>query len=410
MESPVILFEDMGVDAFWPITVTRPLWALRVGMLRIFEKWETSLRTSLFFYTTRRKILASFLRRTRNTREVPPGTRGIWINARLLPPETSEIELLFEGLAPGDRLVDEQGRLMIGYLEHEDFLQAFMEGTSGHPLPGGFHVLRSWGDVFRFHREQFFFDDMRLEMPRELQGEFHQAPTVLGDALHIAPGAKLEGPVVLDSRNGPIHIGEHVRIEPFTIIEGPVFVGNHSVIRSHSHLRDTAVGSTCKIGGEIHASIFQEFSNKQHTGFLGNSYVGSWVNIGAGATTSNLKNTYGPVRLLLPTGEENTETQFLGAILGDHVKIGIQAALSTGTVIGVGTVYARTTFSPKLVPSFVLLTDERAEEFRIDKALEVARRMMERRHVLLTEEEASVLRHVFEQEKSLRDRFLETGS
>jgi len=410
MESPVILFEDTGVDAFWPITSTRPVWALRVGMLRIFEKWETTLRAPLFFYTNRRKVLESFLRRTRNTREVPPGTQGIWINGRLLPPETSEVELLLESLTPGDRLVDEQGRLMIGFLDYEDFLQALMERTSGHPLPEGFHVLRSWGDVFRLHREQFFVDDMRMGMPRELQGEFHPVPTMLGDAIHIASGARIEGPVVLDSRNGPIHIGEHVRIEPFTVLEGPVFVGNHSEIRAHAHLRDAAVGPTCKVGGEIHASIFQEFSNKQHTGFLGHSYVGSWVNIGAGATTSNLKNTYGSVRLQVPSGEEDTGTQFLGAIIGDHAKIGIQAALSTGTTIGVGTIYARTTFSPKFIPSFLLLTDEGAEVFHLDKALEVARRMMERRHVLLAEEEAAVLQHVFEKERTLREKFLESGA
>lgn len=407
METHIIIFEDPTFEAFWPITATRPLWSLRVGMLRIFEKWERSLRVSLSFYSTRRTVLASFLRRTRNTREVTPGTRGIWINAALLPPETSEVELLFENFAPGDRLVDDRGRLMMGYLEYEDFLRAYMDGADGHPLPEGFHVLRGWGDVFRFHREQFFFDDMRLELPRDLQGEFQHTPTVLGDALHIAPGVRMEGPVVLDSRNGPIHIEEHVRIEPFVVLEGPVYIGPHSVIRSHSHLKDTSIGSTCKVGGEIHASIFQEFSNKQHAGFLGNSYVGSWVNIGAGATTSNLKNTYGPVRLHLPSGEVNTETTFLGSILGDHSKIGIQAALSTGTTIGVGAVYAQTTFSPKMVPSFVLLTDDRCEVFDLDKALEVARRMMSRRNVILTEEEERVLRKVFEKEAPLREAFLE---
>ncbi len=407
MEPIFVIFEDDLYESFWPITATRPLWALRVGMLRIFEKWEMSLRSSLYFYSPRRSVLASFLRRTRNTEAVPEGREAIWINAALLPPETSEIEMLLEQFSRGDRLVDERGRLMIGHLDYEDFLRAYMEGTPGHPLPETFRVLRHWGDVFRYHREQFFYDDMRQEFPRQIQGDFRQAPLVFGDALHIGPGTRMEGPVILDTRNGPVILQENVVVEPFTILEGPVFVGANSVIRSHSHLRDTAVGPTCKVGGEIHGSIFQEFSNKQHAGFLGHSYVGAWVNIGAGATTSNLKNTYGTVRIELPSGTVDTGTPFLGSLIGDHAKIGIQSALTTGSAIGVGTVYARTRFSPKRIPSFVLLREEGAEIFRLDKAIEVARRMMHRRNVVMSDEEERVLRQVFERESGLRQSFLE---
>lgn len=407
METRIVIFEDDRFERFWPITATRPLWELRVGMLRIFEKWEISLRKPLAFYSPRQYILASFLRRTRNAQQTPRGIEALWIHAALLPPETSEIELLLDSFSKGDRLVDREGRLMIGYLDYEEFLQAYQEGGGGYQVPDAFRVLYHWGDVFRHHREQFFFDDMRLEFPREIGGEFSHAPHVLGDALSVGYGCNIGAYVTLDTRNGPIILQENVTVEPFSVLEGPVFVGAHSTIRAHSFLRDTAVGPVSKVGGEIQSSIVQGYSNKQHHGFLGHSYVGAWVNIGAGATTSNLKNTYGNVRLELPSGPVDTGIPFLGSLIGDHVKIGIQSTLTTGTAIGVGTIYARTVFSPKQIPSFVLVQENNTEVFRLEKALEVAQRMMARRNVSLTPEEKHVLRHVFEKEAALRQGFLE---
>jgi UDP-N-acetylglucosamine diphosphorylase/glucosamine-1-phosphate N-acetyltransferase len=204
--------------------------------------------------------------------------------------------------------------------------------------------------------------------------------TVLGGhGVFLEPGVRIEPYVVLDVSQGPILIRKGATVAAFSRIVGPTYIGEDATIVGDA-IRACSLGEVSKVRGEISNSIVLGHSNKAHTGFVGHSYLGRWVNLGAGTTTSNLKNTYGPVQVRTRDGAVDTGMQFLGSIIGDHVKTGIGMMLTTGTIIGAGaSIFGRT--APKYVPPFSWGESEPYEKYELDKFLAVAERMMQRRHV-----------------------------
>src|SRR5262249_54025468 len=154
-------------------------------------------------------------------------------------------------------------------------------------------------------------------------------------AIHVAAGATIKPGVVLDADHGPIHIDRDALIEPNAVLQGPCYIGPGSIIRPGAAIREnTTIGPVCKVGGEVEASIFQGYANKQHDGFLGHSFVSPWANLGADTVTSDLKNTYGTIRVHLNGVGVESGQQFIGSIIGDHAKTGIGTILPTGCVLG----------------------------------------------------------------------------
>jgi UDP-N-acetylglucosamine diphosphorylase/glucosamine-1-phosphate N-acetyltransferase len=217
---------------------------------------------------------------------------------------------------------------------------------------------------------------------------------VLGDHPVTAdPGVDIDPFVVLDAREGPIHLCEGVRLDPFTRLVGPVWVGPRSRILGGTVAHAT-IGPVCRIRGEVEASVIQGWSNKAHDGYLGHAVVGSFVNLGAFTTNSDLKNTYGPVRAPLgpapgdPTRMRTLETGLIkaGVLLGDHVKTGIGTLLGTGTVVGAGSNLFGGVLPPTWVPPFSWGTGSELEPFRLDRFLEITERAMSRRDIPLSRE------------------------
>jgi UDP-N-acetylglucosamine diphosphorylase/glucosamine-1-phosphate N-acetyltransferase len=196
-------------------------------------------------------------------------------------------------------------------------------------------------------------------------------------------GANIEPFVVFDAIAGPILIRAGATISSFSRIVGPCYIGPHATVVGDA-IRACAIGDTCKVRGEISNSIMLGFSNKGHTGFVGHSYIGRWVNLGALTTTSNLKNTYGTVQMWTASGMRDTGAQFLGTLFGDHVKTGIGTMLTTGTVLGAGANVFGGGDKPKYVEPFAWGDSEPYERYEITKFIDVARRMMGRRHVDLS--------------------------
>jgi UDP-N-acetylglucosamine diphosphorylase/glucosamine-1-phosphate N-acetyltransferase len=175
-------------------------------------------------------------------------------------------------------------------------------------------------------------------------------------------------------------IDEGATVGANSVILGPVYVGRYSSVSPLSYIHSgTSIGPMCKIGGEVAASIFLGYSNKPHVGFVGHSYIGQWVNLGAGMTTSNLKNTYGPIKMHIGSKEIETDRRFLGAMVGDHAKLAVGTRLMTGSYVGYCSLLAGSDLPPRFVPSFTYWTDSGAQPYRLDKAREVMKQMYSRR-------------------------------
>jgi len=214
----------------------------------------------------------------------------------------------------------------------------------------------------------------------------NQSGISIGSRTSIAPG------VVLDASEGEIIIGSDVVIMANSVITGPTFIGNNSVVKIGAKIYgNNAIGEFCKIGGEIENSIIHSYSNKQHEGFLGHSYISEWVNLGADTNTSDLKNTYTNIKVNFHKQQIDTERMFLGLLCGDHTKSAINTSFTTGTVAGVCGIIVADGFLPNYIPSFAWRGTKGCTRYKLDKAVETARIVMARRNKQLLDEEIALL-------------------
>jgi UDP-N-acetylglucosamine diphosphorylase/glucosamine-1-phosphate N-acetyltransferase len=218
---------------------------------------------------------------------------------------------------------------------------------------------------------------------------------------------------VLSAEGGPIVIRENATVEPLAYVEGPAAIGEGAIIRAGARIRrGTSIGPVCRVGGEVAETVFQGYANKQHDGFLGHSFVGEWVNLGANTNTSDLKNTYTPVRAFRSTREflekrgEDTGQLMLGLQIGDFTKTGISTSFTTGASVGIGCNLYGTEMMPAYVPSFVWGSPGSFQEHRIDPMVATASRAMERRDVALATELDSLLRRAHEETRNDRDLYI----
>jgi UDP-N-acetylglucosamine diphosphorylase/glucosamine-1-phosphate N-acetyltransferase len=217
--------------------------------------------------------------------------------------------------------------------------------------------------------------------------------------LYIGRKCKIDKSVVFDTSGGRIYINDNTVIEPFSYIKGPVYIGENCTVRAGSQLYGPVrIGGQSKVSGEITCSILHWFTNKQHYGFLGHSYLCEWVNLGAGTTTSNLKNNYSQIALDVAGEKINTGSIFLGSIVGDHTKMGINTMLNTGSVIGVSSNLYGSGYHSKKIPSYSWDDSSSGKNivYEIEKAISTARIAMKRRNVEMTAGYEEMMRHVFE--------------
>lgn len=221
------------------------------------------------------------------------------------------------------------------------------------------------------------------------------APLVIGDRVQIEPH------VVFDLRSGPIWLDDGVTVRALTRLAGPAYVGKGSVLLG-GHYEAVAIGPGCKVRGEMEASTILGFSNKAHDGFVGHSYLGCWVNLGAMTTTSDLKNNYHTIRLELPSGSVDTGEIKLGSLVGDHVKTGIGTLLTTGSILGAGSMIVGPTLPPKGVPPFTWWTNGAATGYDPEKFLETVEVVMARRNRQFTEKQRNLLRTAWQRTRPAR--------
>ena len=224
---------------------------------------------------------------------------------------------------------------------------------------------------------------------------FENCAIVRPENLLVHPDTRIDPGVVLDCTHGEIIIEEGAHIMPHATIIGPVVIGKNSIVRIGAKIYEgTSIGPVSKVGGEIENSIIQGYSNKQHDGYLGHSFLGEWVNLGAGTNTSDLKNDYSPVRVTIEDETFDTGSMFVGLAMGDHSKSAIGTQFNTGTAVGVSCNVFSSGFPAKWVSSFSWCGPEGTVPYRFEKAIAVARAVMARRRVELTPEDEELLKNL----------------
>lgn len=412
----VLLVElSAAVEDFFPFSSLHCLWELRWGPWRLVEWWQHCFPEARLAVAVapereawRRSFLARFPEYARLDVEFPV----LLLNAQVLPRQESlqwmreqaRVETATSWAAfAGERLV----AAWIA-VEAAPVLASLRTGIWGaeqsafcHTLPSchsALPMLTSLWELVAQLPDAFLEAERLLPLGSDAERWRERGVWLLEpERIRIAPTAELAPGVVLDARQGPIILEEGVAVQPHAVLLGPCSVGKYSLLRAHATVgRFTAIGEHCRVGGEIVHSVVHAYANKQHEGFVGHSYLGEWVNFGAGTTTSNLKNTYGTVRVRLPSGERESGLQFLGTLCGDHTKTAIGTMLRTGAVLGVSANVLAGGMQARLVPSFSWGDAARPQPYQLEKALEVARRVMARRHRCLLSEEEQLLRMEYE--------------
>jgi len=380
------LYDDAKAREFEPFALTRPVSELRAGAEIIRLRWERAARTKAYGFLGA-PHLESF-----EELDAPPAVTGdttiaagsVIANSRFVVSLSAEIDdavpaYACDGAVAAVRVqqaVDIAG-LMNGTASLESLLPA---GVAPAPI-GGRWLSEVWDLVGQLGDQ--LNDDIPLMGPRLSGGAIVNATTIGKHGIYCETGAGIEPFVILDATDGPILIRRGATIAAFTRIVGPSYIGEDSHVVGDA-IRACSIGNVCKVRGEISSSVMLGHSNKGHTGFVGSAYIGRWVNLGAGTTTSNLKNTYGTVQLRTATGLRDTGLQFLGSLIGDHAKTGIGTMLTTGCIVGAGANIYGAKVTPKRIPPFAWGDGEPYARFELDKFLEVAERMMARRHASLS--------------------------
>ena len=381
-----LVFSDAQYwEDFLPLTFTRPIAEMRCGILTFSERWQKILATTEVSWFTEMYLQQKF-------RE-PEKKESLFLVPNFLPTETV-IQQIKE-LKQGEALV------------YEDELVAAkinMEGFSLHQIEKMTDIkeelvfFKKPTDLFTYNKEAIDFD-FELLTKGKISQELSSTNGFLGNKedLFIEEGAEIEFSTI-NTKTGKIYIGKNAEVMEGCNLRGPIALCEDSKFNLGAKIYGaTTIGPHSKVGGEVSNIIIFGYSNKGHDGFVGNSVIGEWCNLGADTNSSNLKNNYGNVKLwnYRTKDFQDTGLQFAGLIMGDHSKTAINTQLNTGTVIGVASNIFKEGFPPNLIENFSWGGFKDDERFKLDKAYEVAEKVMARRKLPLTDGDKAILKHIF---------------
>jgi len=386
-----LLLSDAGLHRhLLPLTFTRPVAALRPGILSLADTWWRMTELPVG-YATEAYLAEKF-----------PAVQGDLlrdVRGSLLP--TPDLVSAVLDLVPGQMLLKDGEALAFC---REGGQAPMMSDWS--TAPAYLHKVEFQGEVVRFERPWHLFQHCGAAMINDFalltEGRRSQPlsalNTVVGDPnlIFLEDGAVVEASI-LNTKAGPIYIGKGAEVMEGCMLRGPIVIGDHAQVKMGAKIYGpSAFGPACRVGGEVTNSVILGYSNKGHDGFLGNSVLGEWCNLGADTNTSNLKNTYGNVQVWSGVEKAMVDSglQFCGLLMGDHSKSGINTMFNTGTVVGVAANVFGGGFPPKYIPGFSWGGADGFEIHDIERALSTARRVMERRQVHLSALEEAVLRHI----------------
>jgi len=387
----IILFDDESREKMLPLSYTRPVAELRTGIFTIRERWEKLLKGSAS-YITSEYLSAKYPMTIEDD--------NIVINGALMP--NDRLVRLIEQLEPNEALM-EGSDLLAARLNKAQF-EHLIKNESIDEIAGMdlgdtpfIHLAYPW-DLFLSLRATIEYDFQLITRGRISQPIPSYNQVIAADNIFLEDGAQVTG-AILNAQPGPIYIGKNAQVMEGSIIRGPVTIGERSIVKMGAKIYGpTAIGPNCKVGGEVKEAVILGNSNKAHDGFLGNSIIGEWCNLGAGTSVSNLKNNYSNVRMWDYTTKSMRDTglQYLGLVMGDHSKAGINTMFNTGTIVGVAANIFGAGYPPKFVPSFTWGGADGLISHRLEDALQTAHRVLARRDTKLVPVEENILRYVFE--------------
>lgn len=387
-----ILFDGASRNALLPFTYTRPVAEIRVGILTIKEKWEHLLGCTVTYLTE------EYLEQKYPIVEF---SENVYIDASILPSEAFAEEVSF--LSENQAIItnDEVAAFYSGESQEEiDFNTYELIDFSEELLR-----IEQLADIFSNNYKAIEMDYELLTQNRKSQ-EISVTNNIIGaDQVFIEEGAVLEY-ATINANEGPVYIGKDSLIMEGVMIRGPFSLGEKSVVKMGAKIYGgTTVGPNCTVGGEIKNVMFFGNSNKGHDGYLGNSVIGEWCNLGADTNCSNMKNNHSFVKVWSYDEEEFVDSgaQFCGVFLGDYTKIGINTMLNTGTVIGISSNVFGAGFPNKFIPSFSWGAAEFTEEYLLNKAILDAEKMCVLKKNQLQEKDKAILNSVFEVSKKYRE-------
>jgi UDP-N-acetylglucosamine diphosphorylase/glucosamine-1-phosphate N-acetyltransferase len=386
-----ILFDGPSRNALLPFTFTRPVADIRIGILTIREKWEKYLGS------TTTTLTEDYLSDKFPMVELE---ENVMINASYLP-NPILVELI-SNLERNQAVF--RGDEVLAFYTQESQEEVDFDNYEIIEFNGDCLTVEHTWDIFAKNDAAIREDFELLTEDRTSQPIPKSVNVISPSAIFIEEGAKLEF-VTLNASTGPIYIGKNSEIMEGSVIRGPFALCEEAQVKLATKVYGaTTVGPHCRIGGEVNNSVLFGYSNKGHDGFLGNSVLGEWCNIGADSNNSNLKNNYEEVKLWSYESENFAKTglQFCGLMMGDHSKCGINTMFNTGTVVGVSANIFGSGFPRNFVPSFSWGGASGFVTYLTKKAFEVAKIVMDRRHVEFTEQDKAILEHVFEESKKWR--------
>ncbi len=371
----VIIYED-NQEKFYPLTNLFPQFGLRLGAKVIAE------HTASFF---KRNKMAFAARAQFGLESVRPAQPSLYLSGRLLlnenfrlPAVDTELKIesetvgFFKKTPPYPNTLDEIKEVITGMKESKQ-----VNGM----------VVRNIWDLIT-HNTTMLIKHYSL---KRRKGSTIRNAYVKGKNIHVAKGAKVHKLTFLDVTDGPIFIDRDAEVRPFSTVIGPSYIGTGAIIDQAKVVR-SSIGPYCRIGGEVEDSIFQGYSNKHHEGFIGHSFIGEWVNLGALTTNSDLKNNYGTIRVHICGKDHDTGAIKLGCFIGDHSKLGIGTLIPTGAVIGSFVNFAGGGMMPRFVRDFQWIVGREEEDYDLEKAIRTAQIVMKRRNVNMSRQYKETIR------------------
>ncbi len=381
----IIIFDDKHYENLFPLTYMRSACEIRVGCLTIIDKWKLAFKNINFNIETTNPFLVNKYKINKNN-----SYDYLYINSRCLPNESLIKEII--NLKENSTLTF-NGNAVV-----------FINEISENKKEIECKMIEKPHHIFQFNGEQIVNDIPFLEFESELkQGENHNI--IIGNhPVYLAKGAKALASI-FNTSNGPIFLDKDSEVMEGSMVKGPFYLGEHSTLKMGSKIYgDSSFGPHCKIGGEVNNSVIFGYTNKAHDGFLGNSVIAEWCNLGADTNNSNLKNNYEEVKLwnFKSNRFEKTGLQFCGLIMGDHSKCGINSMFNTGTVVGISANIFGSGFPRNFIPSFSWGGASGFETYMPDKAFKTAELTMNRRGLSFSELDKEIFLTIYENEKKYR--------